>query len=133
MTGTANLTQKLEVLHIPGTDLNHVYIFNSGFQRSGADDFADGGKTCLFTGFFHIAKTFFLQTLEGVGGGTGLVCAASEDCRTGFFTALAMVISCSSDSMAQGPAMMVMLFGPISVFPTFTMLGSGWNFRLESL
>ena len=61
-----------------------------------------------------------------------LVGAAAENRSTGFFSALAMVISCSSDSMAQGPAMIVRLFGPISVLPTFTMLGSGWNF-IESL
>ena len=67
MTGAANFAEKLEVLHVPCPDLNHIYIFNSCLQRGSADDLIDRGKSGLFAGFFHVAETFLLQTLERVG------------------------------------------------------------------
>ena len=84
MTGTTNLPEKLEVLHIPGSDLNHIYIFNSCLKGGSADDFADCGKSGLLAGFFHVAEAFLLKTLEGVGGSAGLVGAAAENRSTGF-------------------------------------------------
>ena len=38
-----------------------------------------GGLPC----FLHILKPFFLQALEGVGGGSGLVGASADECGAG--------------------------------------------------
>ena len=49
------------------------------------------------------------------------------------FTARATVVSCSSLSMEQGPAMTLKVPAPTRTSPTATTVSSGWNRRLAAL
>ena len=73
----AQLLQKVKILHIPGTYLNHVHI---GKQVKGGDvhDFRDDGKVCCLLGLQQQPDAFGTHALEGVGRGTGLEGAAPQ-------------------------------------------------------
>ena len=50
-----------------------------------AGHFTDHAQSGSFPGLFHIAEAFFLQTLEGIGGGSWLVSAATQQGSAGLF------------------------------------------------
>ena len=74
----ADLLQQLEVLHISCANLHKI----NGFFKHGdvyrIHDFGNDGQTCQLLCFYQQLQTIALQTLECVGGGSGLECAATQ-------------------------------------------------------
>ena len=74
----AHRLQQLEILHVPGADLDHVHILLKLGNPVLAHQLGDDGQAGGFPGLDHVQNALGLQALEGVGGGAGLVGAAAE-------------------------------------------------------
>ena len=91
-----------------------------------ADYLADGGKTRLLFRLCHIAEPFFLQTLEGVGGGAGFVGAAADNLGRLLFSPPGRWTSAVLLSPRhRGRPLLVRVSGPISWLLHFTLVGWG--------
>ena len=81
---SAELLEQLEVLHISRSYLDHVNVFKEG-EVVGAHYFGDYGETGLLFGFEQDIDSLGVESLEIIGGGSGLECAAAEHrCACGF-------------------------------------------------
>ena len=69
--------QKVEVLHVPGADLNHIHVLEEG-QLAQVHQLRDDGEACLLLGHLQILQARGAQALEGVGRGAGLEGTAPE-------------------------------------------------------
>ena len=69
--------QKVEVLHVPGADLDDVHVLEQG-QLAQVHQLRDNGEAGLLPGHLQVLQTRGAQALEGVGGGAGLEGAAAQ-------------------------------------------------------
>ena len=90
LVAVADFFQQLEVLHIPGTDLNDVHIVKQ-LQMLDVHQLRDNGHAGFFFCQRQQAQTLFAHALERVRGGAGLECAAPENLRAGGFYPLCAV------------------------------------------
>jgi hypothetical protein len=80
--------EQLEVLHVAGTDLHHVHILLKLRDAVLAHQLGHDGQAGGLAGLDHVQDALGLQTLEGVGRGTGLVGTAAEQGRAAGLDAL---------------------------------------------
>ena len=76
----AQLPQQVEVLHIAGAHLQHIYILEQR-QIHHAHDLGDDGQARLLPGDLQKLQPLRLQTGKVIGGGAGLEGAAPEHIR----------------------------------------------------
>ena len=81
LINSAELLQKLKILHIPCADLDDIHAFKHVYV-CGAHYFRNYRQTCLFACALEQIKAFGFETLEGIGRGPGLECASSEEGRS---------------------------------------------------
>ena len=63
--------EQVEVLHVPGADLDHVHVLEEG-QLAQVHQLRHDGEAGLLPGHLQVLQTRGPQALEGVGGGPGL-------------------------------------------------------------
>ena len=79
------LFQKPEVLHIPGTDLNHIYICKC-VQLAFTHDFRNNGKSCFFLCQKEKPESLLFQPLKRVRRRSRLKGTASQKgCAASFY------------------------------------------------
>ena len=81
--GFADRFQQAIVLHVAGTDLQHVGVFGDDIDVLGGDDFRDDGQSRLGAGRGQKLQAFFLHSLETVGAGARLERTAAKGSGAG--------------------------------------------------
>ena len=85
LLGAADFLQQAEILHIAGADLQKVGILGDGLDGIDLGDFGDDAQAGLFFRLGKIFEAFFLQPLEGIRRGAGLVGAAAQELGAALF------------------------------------------------
>lgn len=83
--GAADFLQQAEVLHVAGANLQEVGVFGNGLDGVDFGDFGDDAQAGLFLRLGKIFEAFFLQPLEGIRRGAGLVSAAAQELGAALF------------------------------------------------
>ena len=73
----AQLLEQFKVLHVPRPNLDDVDILKQR-QMLGVHDLCDNGQTRDLLGLQQQTDALLMESLEGVGGGAGLECAAPQ-------------------------------------------------------
>ena len=76
--GLAKLLEQVEVLHVPGSHLNHVHAHLEHLHVVGGHDLGDDGQAGGLLCLLEQADAVVAHTLEGIGGGAGLEGAAPQ-------------------------------------------------------
>ncbi len=79
--GAAHFGQQGEVLHVAGTDLEHVRVLSHQVHLPGVHHLGDSAKPRLAPGIGQDLEPVGANPLEGVGRGAGLECPAAEQHR----------------------------------------------------
>ena len=132
--GPADLLEQVEVLHVPGADLEDVGVPLDELDLARVHDLGDDRHAELLAGGLEDLEAVLAQPLEAVGAGPGLERPAAEDVGPGLPDPRRRSRSSSASlSMAQGPAIITRWPPPILTPLTSKTESSRWNSRLASL
>ena len=106
--GPADLLEQVEVLHVPGADLDDVGVALDQLDLAGVHDLGDDRHAEPLAGGLEDLQAVLAQPLEAVGAGPGLERAAAEDVGPGLLDRLGdLDRGIASLSMAHGPAIII--------------------------
>ena len=83
LRGLADLLQQVEVLHVPGADLEHVGVLLDELDLPRVHDLGDDRHVVLVADVAEDLQAVLAHALEGVRAGPRLERAAAEDVRAG--------------------------------------------------
>ena len=83
LAGVAHLFQKVEILHVPGPDLDHVHCLLKEGELVGAHQLRHDGQAGFLSGLVQQKDALHPLALKGVGGCAGLVRAPPQGRRPG--------------------------------------------------